>query len=214
MGHPWWPLFDLRVRTSRLELRPPCDDDFPALLELVDAGIHDPAEMPFSHPWTDAEPEVRDRRAVQHWWRHRANWEPDDWDLPFLVSCDGRPVGIQDIFAKRFATLREFETGSWLGRAHQGRGIGTEMRAAILHFAFIGLGAEVAHSSAFVDNPKSLGVSRRLGYEDNGRRRDAPRDQARELIALRLPREKWECTERPDVTIEGLEPCLPMFGVG
>jgi len=56
-------------------------------------------------------------------------------------------------------------TGSWLGMRHQGKGFGTEMRAAILMLAFDHLGAKTARSSAFTDNPRSLAVSRRLGYE-------------------------------------------------
>jgi hypothetical protein len=38
------------------------------------------------------------------------------------------------------------------------------MRAAILWLAFAGLGAEYAVSGAYLDNPASLGVSRRLGW--------------------------------------------------
>ena len=34
-GHPW-PLFDLRLRTPRLELRLPTDDDLLELVGIVD----------------------------------------------------------------------------------------------------------------------------------------------------------------------------------
>lgn len=64
--------------------------------------------------------------------------------------------------------LREVHTGSWLGRRYQGQGIGTQMRAAVLHLALDGLGAQRAVSAAFEDNPASLGVSRKLGYRDDG----------------------------------------------
>ena len=53
MPHPYWPLFDLRVRTPRLELRYPSDDDLVALVDLARMGIHPPETMPFSTPWTD-----------------------------------------------------------------------------------------------------------------------------------------------------------------
>src|SRR5260221_13370270 len=59
-------------------------------------------------------------------------------------------------------------TGAWLGRRYQGRGIGTQMRAAVLHLAFGGLGAQQAVSAAFEDNPASLRVSRKLGFRDDG----------------------------------------------
>jgi len=60
---PYWPLFDLRLETSRLVLRPNRDDDFPGLLEPIDVGIHDPEAMPFSQPWTDVEPTLRNRKC-------------------------------------------------------------------------------------------------------------------------------------------------------
>ena len=54
---------------------------------------------------------------------------------------DGRPVGIQDVIAANFPVLRGVDTYSWLGIDHQGQGFGREMRAAVLHLAFDGLGA-------------------------------------------------------------------------
>lgn len=212
MPHPYWPLFDLRIRTPRLELRVPTDDDFPALLDAIDAGIHDPALMPFSFAWTDAEPPVRRTNAVQHWWRTRAEWTADKWDLELAVEFEGTLVGVQGIHTRRFPVLRTVATGSWLTRRVQGRGIGREMRAATLQFAFEALGAEVAESGAFADNAASLAVSRALGYEHDGVSREAPRGDARELIRLRLPRDRWVCGY--DVTFAGVDACLPFFGLG
>ncbi len=55
-------------------------------------------------------------------------------------------------------------SGSWLTASAQGRGIGVEMRAAVLHLAFAGLGALEALTSAWEDNVASQRVSLRLGY--------------------------------------------------
>ncbi|HYF47546.1 MAG TPA: hypothetical protein VD926_15130, partial [Acidimicrobiales bacterium] len=79
MPHPYWPLFDLRVRTPRLELRYPSEDDLLALVDLVRHGIHDPTTMPFSHPWTDAPSPDLERGALQFWWNQRASWSKHDW---------------------------------------------------------------------------------------------------------------------------------------
>jgi len=68
------------------------------------------------------------------------------------------------------------ETGSWLGREFQGRGIGTAMRQAICAFAFDHLGAEQITSAAFTDNPASNAASRKVGYRPNGLIRKARRD--------------------------------------
>ena len=159
----YWPLFDLIVRTPRLELRLLREDDVPAMVELIDAGIHDPGMMPFWVPWTDAEPRQRSRDAAQWMWRHRANWSVDNWTLTSGVFVDGSLAGVQDLGAEHFGAVRSVETGSWLGRAHQGQGIGREMREAVLHLAFAGLGAEEALSGAFEDNASSLATSRAVG---------------------------------------------------
>jgi len=50
-----WPLFGLTIRTPRLELRLPRDEDMAEALAVVDQGIHDPAVTPFHVPWTDTE---------------------------------------------------------------------------------------------------------------------------------------------------------------
>jgi RimJ/RimL family protein N-acetyltransferase len=211
----YWPLFDLELRTPRLILRPPRDDDFPALIDAIDSGIHDPEVMPFSHPWTDADPVSLRRGAAQFWWRARASWSPDDWHLPLAVLHDGRPVGVQELFATQFPVLREVGTGSWLTRRLQRQGLGREMRAAVLQLAFDGLGAVVARSGAFVDNPASAAVSRALGYRENGRRREAPRGEPRDMVNFELTREDWVWRSRmlPRADIVGLEEALPMFWV-
>jgi RimJ/RimL family protein N-acetyltransferase len=109
---------------------------------------------------------------------------------------------------------RQVGTGSWLGESYQGRGIGKEMRAAILHLAFAGLGAMRATSSAFEDNPASLAVSRALGYVENGDDIVARRGRPVRHIRLVLHRQVWERSRRRDIQIHGLEACLPMFGLG
>ena len=77
-------------------------------------------------------------------------------------------LGVQALHATNFAVVRSGETGSWLGRRHQGRGTGTRMRRALCAFAFDHLGAVEVTSGAFLDNPASLAVSRNVGYRPNG----------------------------------------------
>jgi len=210
-----WPLLDLRLETERLVLRSLTDDDFPGLLDATDAGIHDPAQMPFSIPWTDLEPAERRLTSMQFVWRTRANWSREEWHLPFGVFRDDRVIGVQELFANRFPLLREVETGSWLTRAEQGQGYGKEMRAAVLQFAFENLGAELARSAAFIDNPASAAVSRAIGYRENGRAREAPRGVPKERVNFELTRDEW--LERrdflPRATVLGFDSTRPMFGL-
>ena len=208
-----WPLFGLRIETPRLSLSHPRDDELDALNALVSQGIHDPAQMPFDIPWTDEAPEIRPRHSLQHWWRLRANWTPEDWTLPMMVREGDAIVGMQDLAGINFAISREVHTGSWLGLAHQGRGIGKEMRAAILHLAFAGLGTGRATSAAFEDNPASIAVSRALGYRENGDEIKIRRGKPARSIRFVLDRKSWEERRRADIQILGLEPCRPMFGV-
>jgi RimJ/RimL family protein N-acetyltransferase len=212
MGHPLWPLFDLALRTERLELRLPTDDELPALVE-VSRDIHPPEEMPFGVAFTDVPSPAFERESARHHWRGRANWSADRWDLNLAVFLDGRPIAALSLHSESFPVLRQVGTGSWVGRGWQGRGFGKEMRAAGLTLAFEGLGAEVATSSAFLDNHASNGVSRALGYEPDGLTRLAPRGVARELQRWRMTREAWFSRPRPAVRIEGLEQCLDMFGL-
>ena len=102
--------------------------------------------------------------------------------------------------------------GVYVDAASQGRGLGTEMRAAVLHLAFEGLGALRAESGAWHDNAPALGVSRNLGYEENGdgwRIRGGRPDRE---VLLALTRERWERDRRDDIELVGLDPCLPFFG--
>jgi RimJ/RimL family protein N-acetyltransferase len=208
-----WPLLGLTLTTPRLELRLPTGEELAELAELAAEGVHDPDRMPFSVPWTDLPPRARARSVVQHHWLRLGTWTPDDWSLNLAVFESGRIVGLQTIAARDYATLREVSTGSWIGLRHQGRGIGTEMRAAVLHLGFAGLGAAEATSGAFADNPSSFWVSSKLGYEPDGVQHLVVRGQVTEMRRLRLTRTRWQEHRRTDVTINGLDDCLPLLGL-
>ena len=214
MAHLLWPLFDLRLRTERLELRLPNDDEIAQLCEVARAGIHDPEEMPFAFPWTDKPSPRFEREFAQFHWGIRSSWQPDAWDLELMVTLDGRPIGDQGILARDFAAFRLVHTGSWLGREFQAKGYGKEMRQAVLALAFDGLGAEVAETEAFFDNVASARVSRGVGYRENGIGRAAPRGTPVDTQRFRMTLEDWRSRPRPRVEIEGLEACLELFDAG
>ena len=213
MAHPFAP-FDLVVRTGRVELRLPTDDELVALFDAAaEHGVHDPAEMPFMSPWTDQPADALRLGGLQWHWRCRAELSPEAWNLAFGVFVDGVPVGGQDLGAKDFRTLREVTTGSWLLRSHQGQGIGLQMRTSVLNLAFAGLGADWARTEAFIENAASLGVTRRLGYEPDGISLAAPRGVVKLSRRFRMARAAWEEAHADDdVRVEGLERCLPLLG--
>lgn len=201
-------LWQLRLRTERLELRLPTEEELVELFDVAEAGIHPPEQMPFFVPWTD------DLRLDAFLEFHRGAWEswrPEKWTLNLITFLDGRPIGSQGIEAEDFAATREFQTGSWLGAPHQGHGLGTEQRAAVLELGFRGLGAQAALSGSLVHNISSQRVSEKLGYRVTGTRTVAPRGEPVEHYDYRLERADWRSPI--PVEIEGLEACLPLFGV-
>jgi RimJ/RimL family protein N-acetyltransferase len=211
---PYPPLL-VEVSTPRLRLRGATDELLERLVPVVRAGIVGDGELPFDDPISHyEEPPRREWRWLRGVWSARARVEPDWWRLSLVVDVDGTLVGMQDLIAEDFPTYGAVTTFSWLAPQHRGRGIGREMRAAVLHLAFAGFGAREAASDAFLDNHASNAVSRSLGYEENGCTWATRRGQPAELQRWRLRRERWEQHRRDDITLHGVDECRPVFGLG
>lgn len=201
------PLWEIRLRTPRLELRLPSEEELVGLFRVAEDGIHPPEEMPFYAPWTDN----LDLDAFLAFHRSAwTEWRPEKWTLNLVAFLDGKPIGSQGAGAQDFATTRELETGSWLGAPYQDKGLGTELRAAVLELAFMGLGAGAAVSGSFVHNVKSQRVSDKLGYHLAGTRTMQSRGEPVEHYDYRLERADWRCPLAVEIT--GLETSLPLFG--
>jgi RimJ/RimL family protein N-acetyltransferase len=204
----------LRLRTARLELRLPTEDEIVELVHLAEQGVHPPEFMPFNTPWTDriGEPDFVEGFVDFHR-RARESWSPDHWHLLLGTWVGPSLIGTQGLLALDFLAQGSAETGSWIGQRFQRQGYGTEMRAAVLEFLFRGLGAVVATSGALAGNVASARVSEKLGYESAGERFVEPRGEPVREQRLRLTRETWEHPPRIEVEIVGLDPCLPLFGL-
>lgn len=181
-----WPPFALRLEAEDLVLTVLREGDIPELVDLVLDGIHDPAHMPFLFPWTDAPHDQLPANYVRYVGRVMAAQSAESLNLQLVVRQAGHVVGIQALEGEEFRVTRTLETGSWLARRFHGQGIGTRMRQAVCALAFDHLGAQRITSSAFLDNPSSLAVSRKVGYRPNGRqwvsRRGAAAEQERLLL--------------------------------
>jgi RimJ/RimL family protein N-acetyltransferase len=165
------PLLGLRLTAGPLEMRGITDDDLLELATLAERGVHPAGEMPFLVPWTDAPAGELARNLAAYHWRMRAEFSVEAWSLELAIRYDGELVGTQGFRTRAYPVTRTGESGSWLGRAHQGRGIGTQMRRARCAFLFDHLDAVELTSGAFLDNPASLAVSRKVGYRPGGVRR-------------------------------------------
>jgi RimJ/RimL family protein N-acetyltransferase len=194
-----WPLHDLVLRTPALELRGLTEDLALALAAVVPEDLeHDP-RLTHVSPGAD---------VLQAYWRNSGLWSPDDWVCAFAVLLDGDPIGLQALEAKDLAQRHVVDTHSWLVAGLRGHGYGKQMRAAVLELAFRHLGAQSAVTEAWADNAASLGVSRSLGYRDNGVDVHAgPRVMQRLLLAGADWRSPWP------IQVENVEPCLPLFGL-
>ena len=211
-----WPLTGLRVVSGDLELRMPDDRMLLDLARLAAQGVHPPDYMPFLVPWTRGTPVQVARSVMTYQWGLRGRTTPGDWAIELALVRDGEPLGTQGVYAKDFLVTRTAETGSWLGLPHHRQGLGTRMRLMILHLLFEGFDALHATSSAFVDNPGSGGVSRRIGYRENGVLHQAREGGPVDSQLYVLDRAAWDARPdelRIDVRIEGLEPVRAQLGM-
>lgn len=206
-----WPLHGIRLTTADLELQPATEAALPALFEILPADLEaDPAATRYAGVG-----EAANHRAIlaQSYWRAMGLWSPHDWVLPFVVLRDGVPIGMQALEGPDYGTERTVDSWSWLAGPARGRGLGKQMRAAILELAFTHLGAKTAVSSAVVTNHGSLGVSRSLGYAET--HQSVLSHNGQTLQHLRLEADDWTASGRgAAVRVEGVGAALPFFGLG
>ena len=210
-----YPPLNVRIATPLLELHGATDELLERLAPAVRAGKAMDDPPPYDDPfWAyEPDPDLRVNAWLRGVWRGRGTVDPDRWRLHFVVMVGGEPVGMQDLIGHEFATFGTVESFSWLSSDVRRRGIGSEMRHAILHLAFEGLGAKEAHSEANADNAGSNGISERLGYERNGGAW-ATCDGTPVLgQRWRLERRVWETRRRDDIALSGTDECRVALGL-
>lgn len=211
-----WPVKTIRVRSQQLELAAPSEVDLAELAQLAARGIYDPLNLYIPRSpvggWSDLPSPMAERSFLQYYWASLTDWKPEKWTLLLAVRVNGTAIGVQEIGARDYSITRTVSTGSWLGRQYQGQGYGKEMRLAILHLAFHGLGAHFAESAAWESNAPSLGVSRSLGYIENGVTIRAFNQRQHKQINLLLSRSRFQ-SNHVRFEIDGLtEAALEFMG--
>ncbi|WP_161880412.1 GNAT family N-acetyltransferase [Deinococcus alpinitundrae] len=208
MSTTLYPPLNLRIITPKLELHGATDELLAQLLPIVRKGVVAGPLDPFDDPMSLYEDNpVRERKWLQAIWRGRGTVSPGSWRLYFVVMLDGQAVGMQDLIGVDFDTCRTVASFSWLAPGIRRQGLGREMRAAILHLAFEGLGAAEAASEAFFDNPASNRVSGSMGYQPNGSNWATRRGEPAVLNRWRLGRGDWAQNRRSDIELIGVEAC-------
>jgi RimJ/RimL family protein N-acetyltransferase len=208
----YWPLFDLRITTPDLVLRPMLEADLGTVSDLLPADLElDPAATRYA-----VADEHRSRGIMTHqgYWKAFGTWQPSAWRLGFVVLSGDEIVGFQELEGNDFLLLRTVDTSSFLIRSVRGRGFGKQMRRAVLALAFGPMEAAAAITSAWHDNHASLGVSRALGYQPNGESLHAREGRSDVMIHLRLRRSDWlDADLGRDIEISEFDPCRFLFGM-
>lgn len=212
-----WPPSGLRVVSGDLELRHLDEDLLFQLAAVGGEGIHDEGFMPFMFPWSRGSAVEVGRSILAYQWGAASRISPASWAIELAVVRGGEVLGVQALTASDFVVTRTAESGSWLGRRHQGAGVGTLARLMILELLFTGFGAQTATTSAWEDNGPSNGVTRKIGYRPNGTATLAREGKPAGDVRYRLDREDWEARAealRPEVTLHGVVPVREMLGLG
>jgi RimJ/RimL family protein N-acetyltransferase len=208
----YWPLFDLRITAPDLLLRPMREADLGTVSDLLPEDLElDPAATRYA-----ISDEHRTRGIITHqgYWTSFGTWRPSAWRLGFVVLSGERIVGFQELEGNDFPLLRTVDTSSFLIPSVRGRGLGKQMRRAVLALAFGQLEAAAAVTSAWHDNYASLGVSLALGYRPNGETLHAREDRADVMVHLRLTRSDWLANDLGrDIQVTGVDPCRFLFGM-
>lgn len=205
-----WPLLDLRLSYEEIVLGGLDDATLFDLAPRACGNVLGAHQRGWMGEWTQRPRGEFEWGVYQYHWGVRASWTPASWTHSFAVLLDGRAEGVMTIGADDWHS-RVVSTGSWLLPEARGRKVGRRMRAMAVQFAFDHLGAVWACSDAHPDNAASNGVSRSLGYVENGVRRSTLDEQV--VTAqhwLLLP----EALERLDgLQVRGFDACRELFGL-
>lgn len=142
-----------RIETERLLLRPPEKSDLQTIVALLDdfqvsrmlARVPNPYRMDHARGWF-----VRVNRGAG--------------ERVFAICLNGQAVGMIGFHVRAGRPT----LGYWLGRAYWGRGLMSEAVSAAIAWFFDHHDAQFVYSGAFEDNPASLHIQRKVGFEVTG----------------------------------------------
>jgi ribosomal-protein-serine acetyltransferase len=151
---------------DRTVLRPIAESDVSALFDAVD---NNRAHLRRFLPWLDSTRSARDIEAF----RARVHAQENDGiGLTRMIehaAAVGGVVGFNhiDLFNRRA------EIGYWVDRTLEGQGICRQACSALIRYAFDELDLNRISIAAAVDNRRSRALAERLGFTQEGVRREA-----------------------------------------
>jgi RimJ/RimL family protein N-acetyltransferase len=147
------------VRTERLVMRPPTQDDVDAITRAC--------QDPENQRWLTALPSPYTREDALHFVTQIVPQGRDERrDLSFAVEADGDLVGMCGLHALTTGRLGP-EIGYWIAPEARRRGYAAEAARGLAGWA-LAHGAPRAHLFTDVHNAPSQAVARRAGFEEEG----------------------------------------------
>lgn len=144
----------MEISTERLVLRPPEERDLAGIAELLDDLAVSAMLARVPHPY-----------RLDHAKAWFALVQRGDGEGPvFAISTGGDAIGMIGFRDQN----GEQTLGYWLGRPHWGLGLMTEAARAAIGWFFGNNDEDEIFAGAFTDNPASLRVQRKLGFEPIG----------------------------------------------
>jgi RimJ/RimL family protein N-acetyltransferase len=115
-----------------------------------------------------------------------------DGDVHFVVESDGVAVGRCTLMHED-ALARTAEVGISLVASARGQGVGTEALRQLVEFAFVRRNLRRLHLAVIASNGAGIGAYRKLGFVEEGRRREAcwVRGAYEDEIVMGLLRSDW-----------------------
>jgi ribosomal-protein-serine acetyltransferase len=150
------------------------ESDAGALFALVDAN------RGHLEPWLPWVPATRGPEDTLEFIRLTRRQVADNDGLQAAIVRDGAIAGVIG-FHRIDWPNRATSIGYWLAAAEQGRGTMTEAVRALVDHAFGAWGLHRVEIAAAVDNARSRAIPERLGFREEGVRREAERHGERYL---------------------------------
>ena len=147
-----------KIETKRLVLRPPVLNDATALARWINdpAVANQTGGIPHPYSALHAEFWILTRPSA---WRRRL-------EHTTVVERHGAVIGTASLF--RASRDDHFSLGYMLARDHWGQGLMSEAVGGLLDVADREWGAGAIDASVFVDNPASIAILERHGFERTG----------------------------------------------
>jgi RimJ/RimL family protein N-acetyltransferase len=149
------------VRTRRLHLRPPCENDAEPLYALFNNWevMRWLSSPPWPYALNDAHAFINARKA------------PNPEFITAAIVLDGALIGVIDAIIKPASAIqreRGYSVGYWIGQPYWGRGYMSEAARGFITHVFAIIPDDIIFSGAFAENMASLRIQEKVGFARDG----------------------------------------------